>query len=130
MAYDLHTVFNDRSENPSAVTISNQGLNIPEDPFLYTEAYKNYEVYRTLEAKVEHALNTKEKLDDGIVENLSELNPNYWKAYYLAGLYFYNHKEYHKAFKNFEEASNKEIATRLEADKVAKYLKKSKRKSR
>src|SRR5690554_1635041 len=130
VAYDLHTVFNDRSENPSAVTISYQGLNIPEDPFLYTEAYKNYEVYRTLEAKVEHALNTKEKLDDGIVENLSELNPNYWKAYYLAGLYFYNHKDYNKAFKNFEIASDKEITTRPDAEKVAKYLKKSKRKSR
>lgn len=130
VAYDLHTVFNDRSENPSAVTISYQGLNIPEDPFLYTEAYKNYEVYRTLEAKVEHALNTKEKLDDGIVENLSELNPNYWKAYYLAGLYFYNHNDYNKAFKNFEIASSKEITTRPDAKKVAKYLKKSKRKSR
>ncbi|MBO3096868.1 C45 family autoproteolytic acyltransferase/hydolase [Gelidibacter pelagius] len=130
VAYDLNTVFNDRSENPSAVTISYQDLNIPEDPFLYTEAYKNYEVYRTLEAKVEHALNAKEKLDDGIVENLSELNPNYWKAYYLAGLYFYNHKDYNKAFKNFEIASSKEITTRPDAEKVAKYLRKSKRKSR
>ncbi len=130
VAYDLNTVFSDRQGNPSAVTVSNPNLNIPKDPFLNTETYKNYEMYRILEAKVEHALNHKEKLDDSTLQKLSQLNPKYWKAYYLAGLYFYNHKEYQKAFKNFEVASNKEIATRLEADKVAKYLKKSKRKSR
>ena len=130
VAYDLNTVFSDRQGNPSAVTLSNPNLNIPKDPFLNTETYKNYEMYRILEAKVEHALNHKEKLDDSTLQKLSQLNPKYWKAYYLAGLYFYNHKEYQKAFKNFEVASNKEIATRLEADKVAKYLKKSKRKSR
>ncbi|RXJ52366.1 C45 family autoproteolytic acyltransferase/hydolase [Gelidibacter gilvus] len=130
VAYDLNTVFSDRQGNPSAVTLSNPNLNIPKDPFLNTETYKNYEMYRILEAKVEHALNHKEKLDDSTLQKLSQLNPKYWKAYYLAGLYFYNHKEYQKAFKSFEVASNKEIATRLEADKVAKYLKKSKRKSR
>ncbi|MBA6153885.1 C45 family autoproteolytic acyltransferase/hydolase [Gelidibacter maritimus] len=130
VAYDLSTVFRQRQGNPSAMTVSNPKLNIPADPFLSTEAYKNYEAYRTLEAKVEHALNTKEKLDDGIVENLSELNPKYWKAYYLAGLSFYNQKDYQKAYKNFETASNLEITTRPDAEKVAKYLKKSKRKSR
>ena len=130
VAYDLNTVFKDRSDNPSSVTLSNQELNIPKDPFLHTEAYENYEAYRILEAKVEHALNNKEKLDISIIQNLSELNPKYWKAYYLAGLYYYNLKDYNKALKNFEIASEKEITTRPDAEKVAKYLKKSKRKSR
>ncbi|HUH28219.1 C45 family peptidase [Gelidibacter sp.] len=130
VAYDLNTVFSDRQGNPSAVTLSNPKLNIPKDPFLTTETYRNYEMYRVLEAKVEHALNHKEKLDDSTLQKLSHLNPKYWKAYYLAGLYFYNHKDYHKALKNFEVASEKEIATQLEADKVSKYLKKSKRKAR
>lgn len=130
VAYDLNTVFNDRAGNPSSVTVSHPDLNIPEDPFLNTETFLNYEVYRVYEAKVEHALNHKEDLDDNTIQKLTGLNPNYWKAYYLAGLYFYNDKAYQKAFENFEVASEKEIATQSEAEKVAKYLKKSKRKSR
>lgn len=129
VAYDLNTVFNERAGNPSLVSISNPNLNIPKDPFLNTKTYKDYERYRILEAKVEHALNQKEMLDDHTLQKLSELNPNYWKAYYLAGLYYYNDKAYQKAFDNFEVASKKEITTQTDADQLAKYLKKSKRKS-
>ncbi|MEO5787857.1 hypothetical protein [Gelidibacter sp.] len=42
IAYDLNTVFNDRNKNPSAVTFSNENLNIAKYPFLETDAYKNY----------------------------------------------------------------------------------------
>lgn len=130
VAYDLNTVFNDRSETSPTVSVSNQELNISEDPFLNTQAYKNYEAYRILEAKVEQAIDHKEKLDDSTLQKLSDLNPKYWKAYYLAGLYYYNHKDYNQAFQNFEKATHNDIATRTEAEIVTKYLKKSKRKSR
>lgn len=125
VAYDLNSVFN----NPN-LPLSTQKCNIPKDPFLNTEAYKNYETYRILETKVEQALDSKQKLETSTLEKLSELNPQYWKAYYLAGLYFYNHKDYQKAYPYFETASQKEIASVSEAKKVTKYLKKSKRRSR
>ncbi|MBJ7879562.1 C45 family peptidase [Gelidibacter salicanalis] len=128
VAYDLNTVFNHRNGNPSTVTVSNAELNIPKDPFLETDAYKNYEAYRVLERKVEHLLKDKETIDETALQKLSELNPNYWKAYYLAGLYHYEHQNYAIALKNFETASTKEITTIPDAEQVAKYIKKSKRK--
>src|SRR5690606_10104139 len=48
VAYDLNTVFNNIPENPVETSLSQQELNIPEDPFLKTETYKNYETYRIL----------------------------------------------------------------------------------
>ena len=128
VAYDLNTVFNDRTNNPSAVTLSNQDLSITKDLFLETEAYKNYEAYRVLERKVTSALSDKAPIDEKVLQKLSQLNPNYWNAYYLAGLYHYKHKEYAKALINFKLASKKEITTLPDAKKVNKYIKKSKRK--
>lgn len=128
VVYDLNTVFNNRKENPSAVTLSNQALNIAKDPFLETEAYKNYKAYRILERKVSDIINKNDVIDEKELQKLSQLNPNYWKAYYLAGLYHYNHKHYAKALINFKLASKKEITTLPDAKKVNKYIKKSKRK--
>lgn len=128
VAYDLNAVFNDREGKPSAVTLSNKALNIPKDPFLETEAYKNYEAYRILERKVEAIIKQKRKIDERDLQNLSELNPNYWKAYYLAGVYYYEIKQYAKALKNFETVSKKEITTVLDVEQNAKYIKKTKRK--
>lgn len=128
VAYDLNTVFNDRNGNPSKVTVSNAALNIPQDPFLETDAYKKYEAYRILERKVEHLLKENVAIDENELQKLSKLNPNYWKAYYLAGRYHYQHKNFANALKYFETASTKEITTLPDAEQVAKYIKKSKRK--
>ena len=59
---------------------------------------------------------------------LTQLNPNYWKAQYLAGHYYYNHKQYAKAQIHFKLASKKEITTLPNAKKVDKYIKKLNRK--
>lgn len=128
VAYDLNTVFNDRNIKPSTTTLSNQALNIAKDPFLETEAYKNYEAYRILEHKVSHIIREKDVIDEKELQKLVQLNPNYWKAYYLAGLYHYQQKQYANALINFKIASEKEITTLLDAKKVEKYIKKSKRK--
>lgn len=128
VAYDLNTVFNESDDNSSQGTLSNQALTIDKDPFFETEAYRNYETYRTLEQKIKSAFKNNEPINENELHKLSALNPKYWKAYYLAGLYFYENKNYSEALTNFEKALSKEIPTRPDAEKVAKYIKKSKRK--
>ena len=128
VAYDLNSVFSNRNGNPSAVTLSNKALNIAKDPFLETEAYKNYEAYRVLERKVEAIIDQKGHIDEKDLEKLTELNPNYWKAHFLTGHYFYQNKRYAKALNHFKNAATKEISTIPEAEQIAKYIKKSKRK--
>ena len=111
VAYDLNTIFNNRNGNPAAATLSNQALNIAKDPFLETEAYTNNEAYRILELKVSNLIKENEVIDEKKLEKLIQLNQNYWKAYYLAGLYFYKHKQYAQALINFKLTAKKEFTT-------------------
>ncbi|TYB74107.1 acyl-CoA--6-aminopenicillanic acid acyl-transferase [Bizionia saleffrena] len=129
VAYDLNTVFNNRDQNPSAQSLQNTSLNIAKDPFLDTKAYANYEAYRILERQIEHAINNNVSLDNAVLNKAIVLNPNYWKAYALAGNYYYKHKEYSAAAEAYESALTKEIPTLLDTEHITKYLKKATRKS-
>lgn len=125
--YDLNEIFSGRKGNPALKTVSNAGGNIPEDPFVHSEAYKNYEAYRILERKVEAAINNDETVSPEKLSALQHNNPEYWKAYYLTGKYYFE-KNYEAAARHaFEMALTKEIATVPEREKIEKYLRKLKK---
>ncbi|WP_033960375.1 acyl-CoA--6-aminopenicillanic acid acyl-transferase [Psychroserpens jangbogonensis] len=128
VGYDLNDVFNNRDGNPSKFSISNQSLSIAKDPFLETDDYLNYETYRVLERKIEHAIENDIQLNDEDLKLLVSLNPQYWKANKLAGEYYYINRNYIQALKAFNLASTKEITTRPDAEFISKYIKKSERK--
>ena len=130
VCYDLNTVFSNREEYPSGISLSTASANIAEDPFLNTEAFHHYETYRILEENLSDNLDQKKNVDPAYLQKLIQLNPNYWKAYYLVGKYYYAQKNYATAIKHFEMASTKEITTASEAKDVARYLRKSKRKTK
>ncbi len=71
MEYDLDEIFKNREGNPATKTISNPNGNIPEDPFVHSKAYKDYEEYRILEREVEAAIENGETIS---VETLSAFN--------------------------------------------------------
>lgn len=125
VAYDLNEVFN----NPEfKATLSKAELNIEEDPFLFTETYKNYEAYRILEREIEVAISNKEHFSLDKINELQIKNPNYWKADYLIGKYYYQKNYYRAALIAFEEAQTKEITTVPDQQAIASYIKKIKRK--
>ena len=124
--YNLDEIFN--KPTPASKILSDQNLTIEEDPFLYSKAYKNYERYRVLERKIEAAIKNKTKVTDAHTNLLAETNPEYWKAYYLAGVYFYDNKMFSKALQKFEIAITKEITTIPDKQNIEGYLKKTKRK--
>ena len=128
VAYNLNDIFSNGLEKPSKASISNDSENIAKDPFLKTEAYSNYEKYRKLERKVEQAIENEIKINDKELETLINLNPEYWKAHKLSGDYYYQNKDYSKAFKAFKIASKKEITTLPDVEYISKYIKKSERK--
>lgn len=128
VAYDLNEVFKNWENNPMTVSIANETQVIPASPFLRTEAYENYERYRKLEAELEAILKNKKFNESYKANTLVFLNPEYWKAYYLAGRYYYETKEYRNAIENLEQALQKEIPSLDEIALVEKYLRKAKRK--
>ncbi|WP_179348912.1 C45 family autoproteolytic acyltransferase/hydolase [Winogradskyella pacifica] len=124
VAYDLNDIF----KNPTKKSLANTELNIEEDPFQYTEAYKNYQAYRQLRQEVLSKIETKNDIDSETLSRLENLNPNYWEAYYLVGKYYYNKGYYTAALNTFEIAKTKEITTVPDEEQVDTYIKKLKRK--
>lgn len=122
--YDLNKVFFGRRDDSSIRSLSDNNLNIPEDSFIHSEAYKNYEKYRVLEREVEKALAKKQMISIEKLNLLSELNPDYWQAYYLQGKYYYRKKYDAAARIAFEKALTKEITTIPDRKNIEKYLKK------
>lgn len=128
VAYNLNEVFNDRKNNPATTTLSVTKNTLPADPFLKTESYKDYEEYRVLERKIESAISNETEISEEILNDLQTKNPEYWKAHYLAGRYYYDHKRFDEALRAFKISKTKEITTVPDVESLEKYIKKSQRK--
>jgi hypothetical protein len=128
VCYDLNEVFDKRRENGPIVSLQSENLNIAKDPFLDSESYKNYELFRIEDRKMDVFLENKKGMSAEFLQNYQHLNPNYYKVYYKPALYFYKRKEYALARPEFEDALSKEITTLPERQAIEKYLKKIKRK--
>lgn len=124
VAYNLKDVFN----NPNKASLSNADLVIEKDNFQFSEAYKNYELYRKLRAKVITSIDKKEPIDASTISEIQTTNPEYWEAYYLVGKYYYNRGYYTAALNAFNKAKTKEITTVPDLNEVDNYIKKLKRK--
>ncbi len=126
VCYDLNKIFG--NEKGFGVSLAETPLNIPADPFLETQQYKNYEQFRIEDRKMDAVLKNKTELPADFAKNYQSLNPDYWIVYYKTGLYFYDKKEYALAKANFEKALTKEITTLPARKSIEKTLKKINRK--
>lgn len=128
VAYDLNKVFGDPLTTTSGSSVAENQLTIAEDSFAGSDNFKNYQAYRVLEQTLESALESKKEVNPEILSEIRIKNPAYWKSHYLAGLYYYNQKNYSEALKAFEVAFTKEITTVPDRENLERYMKKSKRK--
>ncbi|MXN90022.1 acyl-CoA--6-aminopenicillanic acid acyl-transferase [Flavobacterium sp. Sd200] len=127
VAYDLNAIFGESHKNISA-SVAVDSLLIPEDPFVYSQQYKDYEQYRVEDRFVDTAINNDTSLPTGFIEKYQKLNPNFWLVYYKAGVYNYNRGYYTAARIEFEKALTREITTLPGKQKTEEYLKKINRK--
>ena len=126
VCYDLNTIFT--KENEKGVSLQQENLIFPKDAFLETVEYKNYELFRIEDRKMDVFLDSKKEMPLDFDKKYQSLNLDYWLVYYKVGLYFYQIKQYQLAKENFQKALTKEITTLPEKVKIEKYLKKIERK--
>lgn len=124
VCYDLEKIFN--SDFQGVISAQTQERNIPKSKFLSTKEYENYEKYRILEHKIETDLNTNKIIDSQSVMQLKNLNPDYWKAYFIIGKVLLQNKD-KRAKIYFEKSLSLEIPYSDERQEVEKYFKKSKK---
>ncbi|NHF60550.1 acyl-CoA--6-aminopenicillanic acid acyl-transferase [Flavobacteriaceae bacterium TP-CH-4] len=127
VAYDLNEIFKKRNTNPQVSSVARNELNIPKDPFLETEAYRDYERYRELSQLVTKAIGTGTRLETSVLKAFEESNPEFWEVHYLIGLYNYNRGYDTLAFQAFQKAETKEITTIPDRERVERYIRKLKR---
>ena len=124
VCYDLEKIFN--SDFQGVISAQTQERNIPKSKFLSTKEYENYEKYRILEHKIETDLKINKIIDSQSVMQLENLNPDYWKAYFIIGKVLLQNKD-KRAKIYFEKSLSLEIPYSDERQKVEKYFKKSKK---
>src|SRR5690606_5838795 len=83
IAYDLNEIFIQKKE--VSFNLAKQKKNIPQDEFINSQAFKNYEKFRILDRKMDKAINDKERLSAQFILEYQKLNPDYWVTYYKTG---------------------------------------------
>ena len=124
VCYDLEKIFN--SDFQGVISAQTQERNIPKSKFLLTKEYENYEKYRILEHKIETDLKMNKIIDSQSVMQLENLNPDYWKAYFIIGKVLLQNKD-KRARIYFEKSLSLEIPYSDERQEVEKDFKKSKK---
>ncbi len=122
VAYDLKEIFT--KGNKTYASVAKAELNIPKDPFLQTEAYKNYERYRSLRNEIETAISEEKHLEQLVLKEFISLNPEYWEAHYLVGKYNLIKGYDQVALHAFHTAETKEITTLPDRKRVEKLIRK------
>ena len=127
VAYDLNEVFKKRGMNQEAVSVSKPRRNIATDSFLATDAFENYERYKSLRDKIQKAIASEEQIELDQLSKLIRLNPNFWEAHYLAAKYYLSKGYDTLALRAFLMAETKEITTLPDRQAVEKHIRKLKR---
>lgn len=127
VAYDLNEIFGKEHTGP-VQSFQKSVLNIPEDPFIHSQEYKNYEEFRKMDRIIDQALKENSALPQDFVKKYQSLNPDFWKVYYSVGQYYYNRGYYAAAHSEFNKALTKEITTLPAKQNVQEYLGKIKNK--
>ena len=73
------------------------------------------------------AISQETRLDQKVLHEFAESNPEFWEVHYLIGLYNYNMGYDTLALESFLKASSKEITTVPDKENVERYIRKLKR---
>jgi len=114
ICYDLRKVFALHGLQHD-VEIADTALNIAPDPFLQTQEFRNFEIFR----KNKLALLQKQPVDTA---ETVHSNPDFYDAYRVAGDYCKLNKWYTAAINYYVEALQHEVATVTERNAIQKKI--------
>lgn len=125
VAYDLEKVFSGFSAGGVTGSLASLEETIARDPFVDSRAFEKYEQFRHLSREIRRSLKAGIAVAKEKVEKLKQLNPEFWKAYALAGDYYYQQKSFKKAVVNYKLALRREVSSLPEVQHLEKRIKKS-----
>ncbi len=128
VAYDLKTVFDRMDTLSVAQSVDEVGLRIPEDPFLHTQAFRDYEAFRHEVRQVGEAIRTGAQIEEEKLTTFIAYNPDFWKTYFWVAEYYREQRQYAQALQYFQLAASKEVTTEADQRLIEKRIKQCERK--
>ena len=125
VAYDLKEAFEKFTKDNQLLSAAIEELTIPEDDFIKTQAYIDYIEFRALNEEI---IAKEYRVEESKIIRLIALNSHNWKAWAVAGEYFYLKNDYKKAVIHFKQALKREVTTVSDEKWLKKMIKKSYRK--
>ncbi|MFN8155038.1 MAG: C45 family peptidase [Bacteroidia bacterium] len=114
VCYDLSRVL-DLHGNWDGQSVSTDSLNIPEDPFLQQQGYRDFITFHQYKLDIFNG-----KLPDPAA--IVRSNPNYYHSYVLAGKVCLKKEDYRSAMSYFEKALQFEVATQWDVETIRKDI--------
>jgi isopenicillin-N N-acyltransferase like protein len=108
LGYDQKSIFENPEIKPG-INVFDSTLTIPSDPFLDTEAFKNFLLFRKETLVLQKAIRENTTLDEDFIESYLGLNPDYFAGYALAGDYYAAIGDPQKGISFYEFALTKEV---------------------
>ncbi len=128
VAYDLDEVFDKFNSYELISSMAIDSLAIPEDEFVHSQDFQNYLLFKKKLDEFLYKIDSGEFISGEEIQSFIQLNPDFWKAYYVAGEYYFNQKDYEKALQNYQLAMTKEITTLPDKELIRKRIRKCERK--
>ena len=110
VCYDLNEIFNSSQSGFISIVDS---LSIPADKFIFTEAYKDYESFKTTKQELQKyiMLDIPVTFTEVEIETFISNNPNSYVTYMVLGQYYQKLVDLEKAKSYFELSLTKEVAS-------------------
>lgn len=128
VAYDLDEVFESMKISNEFPKLHMDSLTIPEDEFVYSQEFKNYQEFKTRLKILQKIIQNKEQIAEKELLNFTALNPEFWLTHFTVGEYYFSQKNYEKALIHYRIALEKEITTLPDKENLEKRIQKSERK--
>jgi isopenicillin-N N-acyltransferase like protein len=123
IAYDLNKIFTQYKSLNENIPINSSNLTIPKDKFLDSKDFIKFNKFKELKKKIVENIKRNEIIDENILKDFINCNPEYYEVYSIAGNYYYKHKDYNKALLYYQLAITKEIPNRKDFDKFNNLIK-------
>lgn len=123
-AYDLNDFFSKASNSSNPKPTFVDSLNIPADPFLTTDSFKNFLRFKEIKNKLTAYLSgNPTPLTEEEITNFEHSNPEYYYMYSLLGDYHKKTGQMKKAKQYYEKGLTKVIATKKEREHMEGQIK-------
>lgn len=131
VAYDLKKIFSESiSKDSLHKEITEPGMTIAADTFLFSREYSNYERYLKMTGElVSYTLNHT-KIPDSFENSYIETNPMLYLTYVNLGNYFYEISSFKRAYDYYQMALLKDVAGEAEREKILRLVQKAHKKQR